>query len=130
MCTAYSIPKHTNTIYKTIFIYFSQNSRTPGSRQPSPAEESLNRSATLFDPATQHSFHQHHMQHMLSAGMDHHNNQLNSHSYHPQMINHQMQGPVMNGVGGMQVAQVKYVRFKTNYKNRRTKCTQLCMEIC
>lgn len=83
------------------------NSRTPGSRQPSPAEESLNRSATLLDPATQHSFHQHqHLQHMLNAGMDHHNGQLNSHSYHPQMMNHQMQGPVMNGVGGMQVAQV------------------------
>lgn len=43
---------------------------------------------------------------MLNAGMDHHNSQLNSHSYHPQMMNHQMQGPVMNGVGGMQVAQV------------------------
>ncbi|KAJ6636061.1 Maternal protein pumilio [Pseudolycoriella hygida] len=82
--------------------------RTPGSRQPSPAEESLNRSATLLDPATQHSFHQHqHLQHMLNASMDHHNNQLNSHSYHPQMMNHQMQGPVMNG--GMQVAQNQMV---------------------
>ncbi|XP_037036673.1 maternal protein pumilio isoform X3 [Bradysia coprophila] len=84
--------------------------RTPGSRQPSPAEESLNRSATLLDPATQHSFHHHqHLQHMLNAGMDHHNNQLNSHSYHPQMMNHQMQGPVMNGVGGMPVAQNQMV---------------------
>lgn len=86
-------------------MFYFVNSRTPGSRQPSPAEES--RSATLLDPATQHSFHQHqHLQHILNAGMDHHNSQLNSHSYHPQMMNHQMQGPVMNGVGNMQVAQV------------------------
>lgn len=90
-------------------MFCFEYSRTPGSRQPSPAEESLSRSATLLDPATQHSYHQHqhqhqHLQHMLNAGMEHHNN--HSHSYHPQIMNHQMQGPVMNGVGGMQVTQV------------------------
>lgn len=79
-------------------------SRTPGSRQPSPAEEALTRPTTLMDPTTQ-AYHQQHLQHMLNqANMDHHGGQLNS--YHPQMMNHQMQGPVMNGVGGMQVAQV------------------------
>lgn len=45
---------------------------------------------------------------MFNAGMEqHHNNQLNS--YHP-LMNHQMQAPHMNGVGGMQVQQVLITR--------------------
>lgn len=63
-----------------------------------------------MDPTTQ-AFHQQQIQHMLNAAnmQDHHGGQLNS--YHPQ-FNHQMQGPVMNGVGGMQLAQV-FVDFIT-----------------
>lgn len=80
-------------------------SRTPGSRQPSPAEEALTltRPTTLL--AATHAYHQQHLQHnMFNASMEqHHNNQLNS--YHP-LMNHQMQAPHMNGVGGMQVQQV------------------------
>lgn len=60
-----------------------------------------------MDPAS-HSYHQQHLQHMLNAaaaaaaaaaagGMEqHHPGQLNS--YHPQIMNHQMQGPVINGM--------------------------------
>ena len=41
----------------------------------------------------------------------HHNNQINS--YHPQLMNPQMQNPHMNGVGGMQVQQVNKVYILT-----------------
>lgn len=84
-----------------IFFYFHffifvdhRYSRTPGSRQPSPADEAITRPQTLLDPAT--SYHQQQFQHMLNSNMDL--------PYHPTMMNHQMQGPVMNG--GLQVPQV------------------------
>lgn len=77
------------------FIFCLVNSRTPGSRQPSPADEAITRPQTLLDPATA-SYHQQQFQHMLSSNMDL--------PYHPTMMNHQMQGPVMNG--GLQVPQV------------------------
>lgn len=71
-------------------------SRTPGSRQPSPADETISRPQMLLDPTT-NNFHQQHFQHMLnqSTNMDM--------PYHPP-LHHQMQGPVMNG--GLQVPQV------------------------
>lgn len=73
-------------------------SRTPGSRQPSPAEEAITRPNNLLDGQPPvGSFQQHPLQHML--GGDHQGNHLGS--YHPQMQMNQMQGPVMNGVGGM-----------------------------
>lgn len=84
-------------------------SRTPGSRQPSPAEETLPRPPTLLDP-TQHSgFPTHPFNHMLNS-MDHQGGgpgtQMNSYPPH-QMQMGQLQPPVMNGVGGMQMAQVR-----------------------
>lgn len=74
-----------------LFIY---KSRTPGSRQPSPADETIARPQNLLDPTT-NNFHQQHFQHMLGANMDL--------PYHPS-LHHQMQGPVMNG--GLQLPQV------------------------
>lgn len=86
--------------------YLFYHSRTPGSRQPSPAEESVQRPQTLLDP---NAFHQQHFQHMLNAGMDHHQHAGQLNSYHPPIMNHQMPGTVMNGVGGLQV-QVRIIR--------------------
>jgi len=63
--------------------------RTPGSRQPSPADETTGRPQTLLDPTT-NNFHQQHFQQMLNTNMDL--------SYHPPQLHHQMQGPVMNGL--------------------------------
>lgn len=92
-------------VRRVLIFVILYSSRTPGSRQPSPAEEALTRPTTLLDPAT-HAYHQQHLQHnMFNASMEqqHHNNQLNS--YHP-LMNHQLQAPHMNGVGGMQLPQV------------------------
>ena len=99
---------------------FSICSRTPGSRQPSPAEENLPRPPTLLDPSQHTGFPPHAFNHMLgAAGMDHPGNnsgtggpgapgqQMNSTFAHHQMPQmNQLQPPVMNGVGGMQMAQV------------------------
>lgn len=74
-------------------------SRTPGSRQPSPADETITRPQSLLDPST-NLFHQQQFQHILSSNMDL--------SFHPPMMNHQMQGAVMNGVGGLQIPQVEF----------------------
>ncbi|XP_061387987.1 maternal protein pumilio-like, partial [Musca vetustissima] len=96
--------------------------RTPGSRQPSPAEETLPRPPTLLDPSQHPAFPPHAFNHMLgAAGMDHPGNssantgaggpggqgqQMNSSFPHHQMPQmNQLQPPVMNGVGGMQMAQ-------------------------
>lgn len=91
------------------FYFAYVYSRTPGSRQPSPAEESLARGGPPFD-ATAHvgsGFPQHHLQHMLGSSMDHQGPTTQLNSYHPQLPPmNQLQPPVMNGVGGMQVAQV------------------------
>lgn len=92
-----------NVFIFNIFSFYFHYSRTPGSRQPSPAEEAVSRPQTLLDP---NAFHQQHFQHMLNASMDHHTHAGQMNSYHPQMMNHQMPGTVMNGVGGLQVQQV------------------------
>lgn len=77
-----------------IHVFFS---RTPGSRQPSPADETISRpQQMLLDPTT-NNFHQQHFQHMLNT-----NTNMDM-PYHPP-LHHQMQGPVMNG--GLQVPQV------------------------
>ncbi|XP_055847919.1 maternal protein pumilio isoform X4 [Episyrphus balteatus] len=81
-------------------------SRTPGSRQPSPAEESLPRPPTLLDPS-QHGFPPHPLHHMLGS-MDHQQGpgpQMNSYPHHQMPPMNQLQPPVMNGVGGIQMAQ-------------------------
>lgn len=81
------------------FIRFWFYSRTPGSRQPSPADETIARPQTLLDPIT-NNFHQHHFQQMLNTNMDL--------SYHLPQLHHQIQGPVMNG---LQVPQVQSIIF-------------------
>uniref|UniRef100_U5EQG3 Putative pumilio n=1 Tax=Corethrella appendiculata TaxID=1370023 RepID=U5EQG3_9DIPT len=102
--------------------------RTPGSRQPSPAEEQLPRSTNLLDAQTHPAFHPQHLQHMfansaaaaaaaVSANDVAAANQLNS--YHPQMLNqmnqlntmnmnqmNQIPGHVMNGVSGGGIPQI------------------------
>ncbi|CAD6992064.1 unnamed protein product [Ceratitis capitata] len=94
--------------------------RTPGSRQPSPAEETLPRPPTLLDP-TQHSgFPTHPFNHMLNS-MDHQGGgpgtQMNSYPPH-QMQMGQLQPPVMNGVGGMQMAQSPMMNHQTQGPNQ------------
>lgn len=92
--------------YYYLFILFFC-SRTPGSRQPSPAEETLPRPPTLLDPTQHGGFPTHPFNHMLNS-MDHQGGQgtqMNSYPPH-QMQMGQLHPPVMNGVGGMQMAQV------------------------
>ncbi|XP_055695961.1 maternal protein pumilio isoform X3 [Lutzomyia longipalpis] len=83
--------------------------RTPGSRQPSPAEEALTRPSGLLDPTGQvgSAYPQLPLQHMLGASDPQGVGQLNSYHHAAQLAAmNQMQGPVMNGVSGMhQVAQ-------------------------
>ena len=111
-------------------IYLNQNyihfSRTPGSRQPSPAEEHLPRQNNLLDQSVNvnNSFQHQHFQHMLNAehqqqmnnlnsmnsmnNMGNINNMNNMNSYHPHhQMSHQMQNHVMNG--GLSVPQVKFL---------------------
>lgn len=87
--------------------YFS---RTPGSRQPSPAEEHLPRMNLGLDQSGNvNSFSQPmmaQMQHMLNNQHEQHQQQMNS-SFHHQ--HHQMNHHVMNG--GMQV-QVRLCKKK------------------
>lgn len=57
--------------------------------------------------------------------MDHHTHASQLNSYHPQLMNHQIQGPVMNGVGGLQVPQVIFffaiIKFQVfNFERRST----------
>lgn len=85
------------------FFIIHKRSRTPGSRQPSPAEEAVTRPQTLLDP---NAFHHQQFQHMLNASMEHHTHAGQLNSFHPPLMNHQMQGAVMNGVNGLQVPQV------------------------
>ncbi|XP_055310309.1 maternal protein pumilio-like isoform X2 [Sitodiplosis mosellana] len=70
--------------------------RTPGSRQPSPADETISRNPQMLLDPTTNNFHQQHFQHMLNT-----NTNMDM-PYHPP-LHHQMQGPVMNG--GLQVPQ-------------------------
>lgn len=109
----YSVLFLVNFFHKTnaFFVLEWNYSRTPGSRQPSPAEEAVTRPQTLLDP---NAFHQQHFQHMLNASMDHHNHGGQLNSFHPPLMNHQMQGQVMNGVGGLQVPQVNWVSISIN----------------
>lgn len=94
-----------------MFLHFF--SRTPGSRQPSPADETLTRPQTLLDP---NAFHQQHFQHMMNTNMDQHHHAAAAaaaaagQQYHPQIMN-QMQAPVMNGVNSLQVQQVREFDF-------------------
>lgn len=89
-----------------LFISIHKCSRTPGSRQPSPAEEAVTRPQTLLDP---NAFHHQQFQHMLNASMEHHTHAGQLNSFHPPLMNHQMQGAVMNGVNGLQVPQVSAI---------------------
>lgn len=88
-----------NRIYYNVqhIFYRSQSSRTPGSRQPSPAEEHLNRLHGL-DPSVMNvsGFSQPHMmQHMMNS---HDQHQISS-SFHPQHQQHHPMGhPVLNGM--------------------------------
>lgn len=87
-------------------MYFLFLSRTPGSRQPSPAEEPMPRAGNLLD-AHAHAFQHHTFNHMLGSndvqsaalGYSH------PHQHHMNQMS-QLQGHVMNGVGGMQMQQV------------------------
>uniref|UniRef100_A0A1A9VN97 Uncharacterized protein n=1 Tax=Glossina austeni TaxID=7395 RepID=A0A1A9VN97_GLOAU len=112
--------------------------RTPGSRQPSPAEESLPRPPTLLDPTQHGVFPPHHpFNHMLgggggggSSGMDHTGsvpgsngpgapgNQMNSGFPHQMPQMNQLQPPVMNGVGGMQMAQSPMLNHQSQGPNQ------------
>uniref|UniRef100_A0A1B0A8Q2 Uncharacterized protein n=1 Tax=Glossina pallidipes TaxID=7398 RepID=A0A1B0A8Q2_GLOPL len=112
--------------------------RTPGSRQPSPAEESLPRPPTLLDPTQHGVFPPHHpFNHMLgggggggSSGMDHSGsvpgsngpgapgNQMNSGFPHQMPQMNQLQPPVMNGVGGMQMAQSPMLNHQSQGPNQ------------
>ncbi|XP_030374161.1 maternal protein pumilio-like [Scaptodrosophila lebanonensis] len=89
--------------------------RTPGSRQPSPAEETLPRPPTLLDPSQHGSFPQ--MPHFNQMLMDHAQSMGgglggvgvggggNGNYPHQQMAQmSQLQPPMMNGVGGMPMA--------------------------
>lgn len=95
----------TKQLIITRFYY----SRTPGSRQPSPAEESLSRPPTLLDPQSHVGsvFPQHPLHHMLGSSMDQQGSAPQLNSYHHQLPPmNQLQPQVLNGVGGIQVAQV------------------------
>lgn len=92
---------HINSSF--LFVIYS---RTPGSRQPSPADETLTRPQTLLDPNGYQP--QHFPQHMMNTSLDQHHHVAAGQQYHPQAIlNHQIQAPVMNGVGSLQVPQVR-----------------------
>jgi hypothetical protein len=87
------------TLIEISYIYFS---RTPGSRQPSPNEEHLNRLHGL-DPSinvNMSGFSQPMMQQMMN---NHDQHQMNSsfhpqHPQHPQNQHHPMGHPVLNGM--------------------------------
>lgn len=100
---------------KLIQIFqFKHFSRTPGSRQPSPAEEHLQRQPNLLEAGPIGSSYHHQMGHILNPAADH-QQQMNSyhHPHHP--LNHLVnQQSVMNG--GMPVPQVSPIR---NYHNVR-----------
>lgn len=101
------------------------HSRTPGSRQPSPAEENLQRQPHHMDPNVHvgGGFPQHHqLHHILGIDPTHqtinsmqpHLNSCTMHQMPPQM--NQLQPPLMNGVGGIhQVPQVSEKWFLLCY---------------
>lgn len=78
-------------------------SRTPGSRQPSPAEEHLARNTFGLEPGINVNvggFSQPMMQHMLN---NHEQQQMGSSSFHPQ---HALGHHVLNGGMPVQVDQL------------------------
>lgn len=78
-------------------IYFFLLSRTPGSRQPSPAEEHLARNSFGLEQGINvGGFSQPMMQHMLN---NHDQQQMGSSSFHPQHMSHH----ILNG-GMVQVS--------------------------
>lgn len=82
-------------------------SRTPGSRQPSPAEEHLARNSFGLEQGINvGGFSQPMMQHMLN---NHDQQQMGSSSFHPQHMSHH----IMNG-GMVQVSSRELSRQKKN----------------
>lgn len=91
-------------VLKFLFLFFF--SRTPGSRQPSPAEEQILRPSNLLDGQAQvgSAFQQqHHLHHMLGSAADHQAHHMSS--YHALQMS-QLQNQHLNGVSGMHHAQV------------------------
>lgn len=97
----FSTERRSSLIKKTFF------SRTPGSRQPSPGEESLARNTNLLDTSSMHvgsGFAQHPaLQHMMNQNHDLQGQHLNSfHPHHPMnQLNQMNQMNQMGQLGGM-----------------------------
>ena len=86
------------------------HSRTPGSRQPSPAEEHLARNSFGLEQGINvGGFSQPMMQHMLN---NHDQQQLGSSSFHPQHMSHH----ILNG-GMVQVSSNSSSRERQQQKN-------------
>lgn len=111
--------ENNSTIYVILkkWLNYSQinSSRTPGSRQPSPAEEHLNRLHGL-DPSLMNvgGFSQPHMmQHMLN---NHDQQQMNSSFHNQHQQHHAMGHPVMNGMQ-VQVTELKFWVLFCSFNN-------------
>lgn len=91
-------------IIELFSLYFQHFSRTPGSRQPSPAEEHLARTTFGLDQGINVNVggFQPMMQHMLNNAHD--QQQMGSSSFHPQ---HPLGPHVLNGGMPVQVRMIK-----------------------